>query len=86
VGTYNATVYHEDAAGNPLGVFVAEVSDAGLMLRSNWIQCTGLEGRPAYDAYLRRTGHIFRVVKDGCAGYRQRLAGLSLPPAYQGRR
>ena len=32
---YNATVYHHDAEGNPLGVFVAEVNEAGLMLRSN---------------------------------------------------
>lgn len=83
---YNATVYHEDAEGNPLGVFVAEVDAAGRMLRSNWIQCTGLEGTPKYDEYLRRTGHRFRVVKDGCAGYRQRLAGLALPPAYTQRR
>jgi hypothetical protein len=82
VGNYNATVYHEDAEGRPLGVFVAEVNDAGLMLRSNWISCTGLEGTAAYDAYLKRTGHTFRVVRDGCAGYRQRLAGLALPPTY----
>jgi hypothetical protein len=85
VGNYNATVYREDAEGKPLGVFVAEVNEAGLMLRSNWIQCTGLEGTAAYDAYLKRTGHTFRVVKDGGAGYRRRLLGLALPPAYQQR-
>jgi hypothetical protein len=82
---YNATVYHEDAEGHPLGVIAAEVDAEGRMPRSNWIQCTGLEGTPAYDAHLRRTGHVFRVVRDGGAGYRQRLLGLALPPAYQGR-
>ena len=81
---YNATVYRLDAqTGEVLGVFVAEVDAEGRMLRSNWIQCTGLEGTPRYDAYLRRTGHTFRVVRDDCAGYCARLLGLDLPPAYQ---
>ena len=84
MGSYNATVYHLDGQGNELGVFVAEVDEEGRMLRSNWLQCTGLEGTPRYDEHLRRTGHQFRVVKDGCRGYRRRLLGLALPPAYHG--
>jgi len=73
---YNATVYHTDAkTGQEIGVFVAEVDDEGRMLRSNWIQCTGLEGTPRYDAYLRRTGYQFRIERDGCRGFRNRLLG-----------
>jgi hypothetical protein len=80
---YNATVIHLDEQGNEIGVFVAEVDDAGRMLRSNWVQFTGLEGTGRYDAYLRRTGHQFRVLRDGGQAYRDRLAGLALPPAYR---
>jgi hypothetical protein len=81
---YNATVYRIDPrTGEELGVFVALVDDQGRMLRSNWLQCTGLEGTPRYDEYVRRTGHTFRIVRDGCRGYRERLAGLNLPPAYR---
>ena len=81
---YNATVIRLDPqTGVELGCFVAEVDDSGRMLRSNAVQCTGLEGSPWYDAYLRRSGHAFRVVKDGCRAYRDRLAGLSLPSAYR---
>src|SRR5262245_25156016 len=84
VSCYNATVYRTDpATGEELGVFAAEVDAAGRMLRSNWLQCTGLEGTPRYDAYLRRSGHVFRVDRDGAAGYRRRLLGLALPPAYR---
>ncbi len=81
---YNATVYRLDAqTGEVLGVFVAEVDAQGRMLRSNWVQCTGLEGTPRYDAYLRGTGNAFRIEQDGCAGYRARLLGLDLPPPYR---
>jgi hypothetical protein len=80
---YNATVYRLDAAGTEIGCFAAEVNDAGQMLRSNTVQFTGLEGSPRYDAYLRRSGHQFRVVRDGGDGYRRRLLGLALPPAYR---
>jgi hypothetical protein len=84
MGQYNATVYRLDPeTGEVVGVFVAEVDDEGRMLRSNWVQCTGLEGTPAYDAYLRRCGSRFEVVRDGCAGYRRRLLGLDLPPPYR---
>ena len=83
MNAYNATVYRLDAlTGQELGVFVAEVDEQGRMLRSNWLQCTGLEGSPRYDAYLRRTGDVFRIVRDGCQGYRARLLGLDLPAAY----
>jgi hypothetical protein len=81
--SYNATVYRLDEQGNEVGVFVAEVDREGRMLRSNWLQFTGLEGTPRYDAYLRRNGEQFRVERDDCAGYRRRLAGLMLPPAFR---
>jgi hypothetical protein len=81
MGGYNATVYYLDGQGNERDVFVAEVDEEGRMLRSNWLQGTGLEGTPRYDEYLRRAGHPFRVERDGCRGYRRRLLGLALPPA-----
>jgi len=78
VGNYNATVTRIDPlTGQELGVFVAEVDEQGRMLRSNAVQFTGPEGRPEYDAYLRRSGHQFRIAKDDCDGYRQRLLGLA---------
>jgi hypothetical protein len=64
-------------------VFLAQVDAEGRMLRSNAVQFTGLEGTPRYDRYLRRSGHAFRVERDGGAGYRRRLHGLALPPAYR---
>jgi hypothetical protein len=83
VSKYNATVYRLDPQTNEvLSVFVAEVDEQGLMLRSNYLQCTGPEGTPRYDSYLRRSGHTFRIERDGCEGYRRRLAGLALPPGY----
>ena len=62
---------------------MAEVDGEGRMLRSNWLQGTGLEGTPGYDAHLRARcpGHAFRIERDGCRGYRDRLASLLLPPA-----
>ena len=84
MSTYNATVYRIDpATGEELGCFVAEVDQDGKMLRSNAVQCTGLEGTHRYDAYLRGSGHAFRIVKDGCRGYRRRLLGQAVPPAYR---
>jgi hypothetical protein len=68
MGSYNATVYRLDEQGNEVGVFVAEVDGEGRLLRSNWLQCTGLEGTPRHDDYLRRTGGRFRVERDGGAG------------------
>jgi hypothetical protein len=83
MSSYNATVYRLEEQGNEVGVLVAEVDGEGRMLRSNWIQFTGLEGTPRYDAYLRRNGEQFRFERDVDADYRRRLAGLMLPPAYQ---
>ena len=81
---YNATVTRIDPdTGEVIGCFLAEVDDAGRMLRSNWLQFTGVEGTPKYDAYLRRMGAEFRVARDGGEGYRRRLLGLALPPAYR---
>ena len=41
--------------------------------------------RALYDVYLRERepGSEFRIVQDGCAGYRNLLGGLDLPPAYK---
>jgi hypothetical protein len=69
--------------GRVIGCFLAEVDDAGRMLPSNWVQFTDLEGTPKYDAYVRRLGAEFRVARDGGEGYRRRLLGLALPPAYR---
>lgn len=82
---YNATVWESWDGLTDVAVFVAEVDAAGRMLRSNAVQCTGLEGSPRYDEYLRQRypDRSFRVVRDNCAGYRARIAGLALPPAYR---
>ena len=65
-----------------LGVFLAEVDEEARMLRSNSVQFTGLEGTPRYHNYMLRSGHKFRVERDGGKGYRDRLAGMGLPLAY----
>jgi len=81
---YNATVYHY-RDGEHYSTFVAEVDGQGVMLASNAVQCTGLEGSPAYDAYVRSAAFAdgeLRVVADGTEGYRKVLRGLALPPAY----
>lgn len=74
---YNATVRR--MSGNTLvSVFTAEVDGNGAMLRSNAVQCTGLEGSPKYDAYVRGVafaGHELHVTRDNCAGYRAFLTG-----------
>jgi hypothetical protein len=79
----NATLYRLNEQGNEIGVFVAEVDGEGRLLRSNWLQFTGLEGTPRYDGYLRRAEGRLHVERDGGAGCRRRLAGLMLPPAYR---
>ena len=38
----NATLYRLNEQGNEIGVFVAEVDGEGRLLRSNWLQFTGL--------------------------------------------
>lgn len=86
MATYNATVYRVDAQGREVSAFTAEVTPAGVMLRSNAVQCTGLEGTEAYDAYVRSNafdGYTLRIEQDGCAGYRNRLRGLMLPATYR---
>lgn len=82
--TYNATVWRM-AGDRVVSVSVAEVDAAGTMIRGNAAQCTGYEGTPAYDAYVRSgvfDGNELRIVRDDCAGYRGYLRGLALPPAY----
>lgn len=41
--------------------------------------------RALYDIYLRETNPkiTFEIALDGCAGYRNLLGGLNLPPAYK---
>jgi hypothetical protein len=76
--SYNATVYRADADGNHVSTFTAEATPAGVMLRSNAVQCTGLEGSERYDAYVRSVafaGHTLRVELDGCAGYKRQMSG-----------
>jgi hypothetical protein len=84
--TYNATVYRSDADGNHVSTFTAEATPAGVLLRSNAVQCTGLEGDERYDAYVRAVafaGHTLRVEIDGCAGYRAAVSGMALPYTYR---
>lgn len=83
--SYNATVYRYTPEGAHVSTFVAEVDGEGMMLRSNSVQCTGLEGTPAYDAYVRAgafSGYALQIVRDGAQGYRKVLTGMALPPAY----
>lgn len=72
---YNASVI-ERRNGETTGVFAAYV-EHGMMLRSNWLQCTGLEGSEAYDAYLR-AGHpeyTFIIREDNGAAYLAAVRG-----------
>lgn len=82
---YNATIRSYDREGKPYGVFVGEVED-GVILRSNFLQFTGLEGTPYYHRLIeedhRRFGRTFEIVLDGCRGYKRGLRALALPPAY----
>lgn len=96
---YNATVYEYDENGKPWGTFVAEVQEIGgelQMLRSNAVSCTGYEGKigisretgkeiALYHLYMQLSahGHSYTIVMDNCAGYKNRLSGLNLPPAYK---
>ncbi|HZU01575.1 MAG TPA: hypothetical protein VFA10_18040 [Ktedonobacteraceae bacterium] len=81
---YNATVYQSEN-GIVSGTFLAEVNDEGKMLRSNWIQFTKYDGTDVYDLYLRMRFEKseFTIVRDGGQGYKNKLMGLALPPAYQ---
>ena len=80
--SYNATVYRYYAdSGEHASTFVAEATPAGVMLRSNAVQFTGLEGTEQYDAYFRGQNagrYVFRVVLDGTQGYRDFLRGFAL--------
>jgi hypothetical protein len=73
---YNATVRRYDGE-RLVSVFTAQASN-GVMLASNAVQCTGLEGTPAYDAYVRQNafaGYRLEIAEDGCAGYKRHLTG-----------
>lgn len=80
---YNATVYHIYPSNirSTATAKVKELNGRLQILRSNMVQCTGLEdkltsnGDAAYHAYLERThpGHKFEIELDNCQGYRQAL-------------
>ena len=76
---YNATVKRMDG-DRLVSVSVAEVDDAGSILRGSAVQCTGLEGTPDYGIYLRGyfAEHQLVIVRDGCAGYKRFTATGSL--------
>ena len=78
---YNATVY-QSIDGKGFGTFLAEVNEAGKMLRSNWIQFTQYDGTDIYDMYIRMSHEKseFTIVRDNGQGYKNRLMGLALPP------
>jgi hypothetical protein len=78
---YNATAY-EIRNGKRVSCFVVELNEAGKILRSNSVQCTGLEGTEAYDSYLRLSHKELEIVRDGCDGYRNVVRSLNLPPTY----
>jgi hypothetical protein len=81
---YNATAYKLEG-DKVASVEAVEVVD-GTVVRACGHQIPGLSGTPAFEAAWRRgffswvTG--VEVVLDGATGYRNRLAGLALPPAY----
>jgi len=79
---YNATVY-QVRNGKVVSAFMAQVNEEGKLLRSNWLQCTGLEGTPAYDERIRSlVAESLSIVHDNGEGYKNCLRGLMLPPSY----
>jgi hypothetical protein len=83
---YNATAYKLDVDGKVVSTQAVEVNADGLVVRAGgyWSHTIGTA---AYDADWRRSQFSMvdsiRVELDGAAGYRNRLAGLMLPPAYK---
>ena len=81
---YNATAYKLDAAGKVVSVQAVEVVDEMVVRAAGY--WTHSIGTAAYDADWRRSQFSMvdsiRVELDGAAGYRNRLRGLMLPPAY----
>jgi hypothetical protein len=84
---YNGTAYKRNADGKVVSVQAVELDADGKVIRAAgyW---TYSVGTPAYDAEWRASQFsmvaTIEIARDGAAGYRQRLAGLGLPPAYTG--
>jgi hypothetical protein len=83
---YNATAYSYDVDGKLVSTQAVEVDSDGFVIRAGgyW---THTIGTAAYDADWRgskfsNVDHI-EVEVDGGAGFRAKLAGLALPPAYR---
>jgi hypothetical protein len=80
-----ATAYKLNAEGDVVSVQAVELDDDGKVIRAGgyW---THTIGTAAYDADWRRSQMSMvaeiRIDRDGGEGYRNRLAGLMLPPAY----
>lgn len=79
---YNATIFeirdpHKNGELQLWSTFVAEVDSKDRMLRSNAIQCTGLEGSPEYDKYIRARlpESTFEIIHDNCEGYLVMIGG-----------
>ena len=75
---YNSTAHCLDTDGNVLSTCVVELDDEGRVLRSNAVQCTGLEGTPAYqdrfdENCARLRGFASVLFVPGTAGYREQI-------------
>lgn len=83
--TYNATAYKLDTNGEVVSVQAVEVDSDGLVIRAGGYWSHKI-GTAAYDADWRRSQFSnvaeIRVELDGAAGYKAKLRGLALPPAY----
>lgn len=83
--SYNATAYKMNAEGKVASVEAVEVDDDGVVVRACGLW-SHLSGTTAFDAAWRSGFFSFvtdvRIVRDGAEGYRNRIRGLSLPPAY----
>jgi hypothetical protein len=78
---YNATAYKLDGEKIYSVQAVEVVNGKVVRAAGYWTHTIGTE---AYDADWRGTlmGRAVRIELDGAAGYRNRLRGLALPPAY----
>lgn len=76
---YNATLYQIDPKTKEIiGVHLAEVDAEGRIVRSTWMQNTGLEGTSRYERTLRTTGCYVHAVPDGGRAFSQTVGMLSV--------
>ena len=82
---YNATAYKMNAEGKTVSVEAVEVDEAGRVVRACGLW-SPFNGTDRFDDIWRSAQFSFVsdicIVKDGARAYRNRLSGLSLPPAY----